>query len=274
MYGASLYTKSTSQARLTATTPEVRTDPNWGAVLEDIQAQDPSYTLPEAPTESSIAAFLDAAESPNLTDTVGRTLLVNLSAAKSQGLGDDLPTQDQILAQATAQLPTKSSAKKYFENNLNIVEPSKDTLRSYGNAVVTALIEHPDIEPQRTYITIGMTTDTGDTSYLQSLAGIRREYDALVADLLSIPVPRTFVPLHLQMVNALAYAATTYADMALLPSDPLRALAALQLFQSQSDEVGRVFTTLAQAFSNNAIIFTKDEPGHAWNGLLSASGTQ
>src|SRR5437868_1681324 len=62
---------------------------NWEAALYASQAANASTSL-AAPSTNVVGQFLKAAQSSNLTDTVGRTLLINLSNAKSQGLGDDI----------------------------------------------------------------------------------------------------------------------------------------------------------------------------------------
>lgn len=272
IYAAQWYTHSvTTAARLTSTQQQnALAQPDWERVLNDIQAQDPAYSLPEPPSEESLSALLNAAQSSNLTDTVGRTLLINLTAAKSQGLGGDIPTQEHIIAQATAQLPSGGTKNTYSSGDLTVVAAGTDTLHTYGNAVVSALIKYPDTEPQKTLVIIGMATDTGDSSYLEGLLVLQREYAKLTGELLSLPVPQTLVPLHLQLVNGFAYAGSLYPDLATVFTDPLRALSALQAFQTQSDEIGRVFTTIAQQLTNNAILFTKDEPGGAWSALISA----
>ncbi|MEK7612726.1 MAG: hypothetical protein AAB449_01080 [Patescibacteria group bacterium] len=270
IYAAQMYTKSAyKSATLTAASGQNAEQRDWERMLEDIQAQDPSYSLPEPPSEESISALLDAAQSTNLTDTIGRTLLINLTAAKSQGLGDDIPTQEQLIAQAAAQLPPTAGTKSYTAADLIVAPAGEEGVHAYGNAVITALVAHPDTEPQKTMVTIGMATDSGDASYLNGLSAIKQEYDGLAADLREIPVPQTLVPLHLQLINNFAYAASLYANMGTVFTDPLRALSTLQMYQAKSDEIGRVFTTIAQQMSYDGILFTKDEPGNAWNALLS-----
>ncbi|MBX4192181.1 hypothetical protein KW798_01720 [Candidatus Parcubacteria bacterium] len=269
IYGAQLVTKP-SNAALNPVGSTGKQDEDWDRTLAEIQSQDPSYSLPEAPSDESVSAFLNAAEDANITDTIGRTLLVNLSAAKSQGLGDDIPTQEQLIEQAKQYLPSTAKVKQYTSAQLTIAAPGLDAMHTYGNAVITALSKHPDTQPQRTFVTVGMATDSGDKSYLDGLPRIQKEYEALVAELIATPVPQTLAPLHLQLINDLAHISTLYGDIGTVFTDPIRSLSALQSFQSHSDEVGRVFTTLAQELSKNAILFTKDEPGSAWSGLISA----
>lgn len=273
VYGAQLYTKSSTAAQLKPVGTGTA-DEDWDRILAEIQAQDPSYSLPEAPDEASISAFLSAAEDTNVTDTIGRTLLVNLSAAKSQGLGDDIPTQEQLIEQAKQYLPSTAKIKQYTSAQLTVAPPGIDAMHTYGNALIAALLKYPETQPQKTFVTVGMATDSGDKKYLDGLTSIQQKYQALVAELIATPVPQTLIPLHLQLINDLAYVSTLYPDIGTVFTDPLRSLSALQTFQSHSDEIGRVFTTIAQEMSKNAILFTKDEPGSAWDGLLSAQSSQ
>jgi hypothetical protein len=49
----------------------------------------------------------------------------------------------------------------------------------------------------------------------------------------------------------------------------LRGLAGLKLFQSLTEETGRLFINIAQAFNKNGILFTEGEPGKAWALLIA-----
>src|SRR6266404_472075 len=69
---------------------------SWEAALYASQAANASTSL-TAPDPNLVNQFLQAAQSTNVTDTVARTIFIQLSNAKSQGLGNDVPTQDQIV---------------------------------------------------------------------------------------------------------------------------------------------------------------------------------
>ena len=77
---------------------------SWAETLRQIQAQNQASALPQAPTVASTQDIVSAAQDKNITNSIARTLLVNLSDAKFQGLGGDIPTQDKLVAEATAKI--------------------------------------------------------------------------------------------------------------------------------------------------------------------------
>ena len=251
-----------------ATTADLtNVDPNWEQTLMAIQGQSP--TAPVAAASSTVAGLLDAAKNPNVTTTVAQSLLVNLFNAKSQGLGSDIPTQNQIIAQATAQIQPSKGAPTYMQNNLTLSDATPAALKAYGNAVMAVMLAHPTANYNDTIFALGYATDSGDPVQIAKLAAIQKDYYALAKDLAAVPVPPTLVPLHLQVINDLSAMADSYPDMEAAPTDPLRGVTGLQTYQSLTNETVRVFTNVAQELKQNGILFTKDEPGNAWNQLFS-----
>src|SRR3989344_8416117 len=94
--GAQYLTQPKNTAAELATAPEAVATDDWKASLAEVQATAPG--LPEAPSENSVSTLLNAAKSSNITDTVARSLFINLSDASAQGLGSDIPTQDKLIA--------------------------------------------------------------------------------------------------------------------------------------------------------------------------------
>lgn len=242
---------------------------DWQQALRDIEAQS-GVEAPQAPDPDTVNLLLKEAHSDNLTTEVGRSLLINLSSASSQGLGQDMPTQDQLIAQAAAQINALATSTAYTAADLTIVPQSDAALRAYGNAVMAALIAHPKASAQNTYLAVGQAGDTQKEDTLAALAPIAAGYRAISQALLKTPVPQTLAPLHLQLLNDYAAMADAYPDMATIVSDPLRGLAAVQRYSSLIDEAKRVFTNIAQALNKDGILFTKDEPGSNWSAFLSA----
>lgn len=239
---------------------------NWQAALEQVQETE-GITAPQAPSVQTVSELTAAAQSQNLTDTVGRTLLVNLSSATAQGLGSDDPTQNQLIAQAASQI-SASTTPTYSSDDLSAVPQTTDSLKQWGNDVIRTLNAYPAANAQATYTAVGTASDNQDASALKTLPNIADAYRQLAAALASVPVPQTVEPLELELVNDFAQMAQTYPDIEAMFSDPLRSLAGLQEYASLLDEATRVLTSMASALNKDGILFTKDEPGSAWSAFL------
>ena len=243
-------------------------NPNWAKALEEIQAQSPLNRLPQAPSSGSVSGLLDAATSDNVTDTVARTLFIQISSAKAQGMGSDIPTQDALIAEAAAKIDQQRGTPLYAQADLTLTTDTKEAMRAYGNAVMSILLRHPQANVNQTLLAIASAADTNDSSKLKALVSIGAEYKALNAELILLPVPSTLAPLHLSVINNLARMTQTFPDMQVMLTDPLRGLGGLQLYRTLGDESLRVFTSIATTLSKNGILFSKDEPGATWNTLV------
>lgn len=239
----------------------------WLQTLHDIQAQS-GISLPPSPDQDSVSNFLEAAQSENLTNTIGRSLFIKLSEAKAQGLGDDIPTQDALIADALSQVSQNRGASVYTTADLNPIPTTPETLHTYGNDFFVLMQSHPKASYADTLFAVGYATDNNDPAYLLPLAAIGSEYQTAADELALLPVPQTLAPLHLQVVNNLAHMAGTYPDMAMVIKDPLRGLSGIQRYQSLVQETERVLTNIAQQLAKNAILFDKSEPGAAWSALV------
>lgn len=259
--------RSRAQLAITSSAQNAETE-DWRAALEEVQALS-GATLPPPPSEDDYQALLEAAQSANVTESTARTLFIDLSYAGAQGLGSDIPTQEQVVARAFQQLPENTAA--HGLGDLLIVPDTKESLRAYGDSAMTILQSHREADAGEVLRALGAAVDNDDSTYFKKLDPIQQAYRAIADGLLVIPVPQTLSPLHLVVVNNFYAMTAALADMKTTPTDPLRGLVGLQRYQLLLDETGRVFTTIAQQLQQNAILFTEDEPGNAWSAFLPVS---
>lgn len=262
VWSASYLTSSHTGGGASLAAAPSTTEENWRAALEQIQATAPQ--LPEAPSQEVTDALLNAAQSNNVTDSVARSLLVNLSSASSQGLGADIPTQESIIASAAAAITPTQPQKTYTQTDLRLIAATKESEHAYGNAVMVALSHHTGATSQATLNAMNEALSYQDSGALSGFPTLQREYRALATELAGVAVPKTLTPLHLQALQALEATAATYDDLAVVLKDPLRGLRGLQQYQLQVSELGRVFTAVGEALNRDGILFTKDEPGAGW----------
>lgn len=276
VYAADLVTKATAvmpsiTAAGTRPAEALAAQQNWEATLYSIQAgQAASNPLSTTPDQSTVDALRQAAQTQNVTETVGRTLLVNLTNAKAQGLGNDIPTQDQLIQAASVQIGKATPTHIYSQRDLVTVADSKDAQHAYGNALSSVFAKNSHNNYGETLVAVDQATTQGDATLLKKLEAVEANYRALVAALLKVPVPKTLAPFHLALINYFSQTADTYPGIEAALSDPLRGLTALQTYKSLGERELQMLINIAQAFNKNGILFKADEPGALWGLLLSA----
>jgi len=270
VYAAQYITGRPQGAQLAATTSNVPSQEDWQKTLEEIQLNS-GISLPEAPDQALVSELVAGVQSNNLTDSVARSLFIKLTNAKAQGLGDDIPTQEELIAEANASIQAEASAKMYTKADLTSVAQNNDSLRTYGNKVMTTFALHPKASASTVLVAVGQAVDYNDAKYVSGLSAAQAEYMALADDLAALPVPSTLIPLHLQLVQDIARMWSAVGDLRVIVGDPLRGLAGLSNFQAAGDEATRVLTTIAGTLRKSGILFSKDEPGASWSAFVSGT---
>ncbi len=241
---------------------------DWQATLDNIQAQQASR-LPTPPDPTTVQDLLQGAQTANITDSVGRSLLINVTDASAQGLGADQPTQNQLLAAAMQQIQNVAvQTKTYSVSDLTIVPNSKETLHAYGNALALVLAKHPDASMAETLTMFGSAVN-GQTTQLTKMGTIAREYEALATDLANIPTPLSIAAYQLGVINGEMTMAGSFEHMEMVSSDPLRGLAGLQIYNNAAQSVQGMFINITQVFAKEGILFTKDDAGAQLVSMLS-----
>jgi hypothetical protein len=265
--GAQYITKQPGLGSISAT-PDPLPEEDWEQTLAQIQLES-GITAPAPPSQTTVNELLTAAQSPNLTSTIGRTLLVNLSAANSQGLGSDIPTQESIVEAAAAKVGANISSSYSFAGLIKVPQ-TPESLRAYGNQVMRVMLSYPKASMAETLLAFGEALDYNNRAKLANLEAAKGAYVALAAELSATPVPDTLSPLHLRVVQKIEEMGKAVGEMAIVLDDPLRGLGGLQVYQSSAGEASRLLTTIAETFNNNGILFTKDEPGSAWSAFVAS----
>ncbi len=272
--GANVLTRQAPSGQIASVAgqgPAQPVDQHWEAALYAIQAEEGSSSLPTPPSQEEVQGLLQGAQSSNMTDSVARTLFVNITNDAAQGLGGDQPTQNQLLAQAMSQISLQATTTAYTQSQLNVVADSPAALHAYGNALAQALLDNPGDEVDETLTIIDNATSQNDATQLEKLKGVVKEYNLFIQQIAAIPVPQQLSPLHLKLLNDFVQIAALYPDLEALLSDPVRGLSALEQDQTIGTQVGSIFTNIGVELTKDGILFNSDEPGSFWNSLASPS---
>lgn len=240
---------------------------NWQDTLAAVEQATTLGNLPTPPSESAYQSLLAEAHGENLTETVGRSVFAQLTNAKTQGLGGDIPTQEAIISEVGKYMNKKPTVI-YIASQLKLAPNTQKSMHQYGNAVMQVLMNHPQASTKATLLLVGRATDNRDPKPLAGLPVIETEQLEVVRELVALPVPEPLIPLHLLIVNNYQTLAETYPDMGQVIEDPLRGLSAVQKFNSTVAETLRIFTNVAQQFRKIGIQFNNEEPGRTWDSFL------
>ncbi len=217
-------------------------NPNWQNELSDVAPLSDQ-------TQSSDTASQNSGEE-NTTDTVSTALVSNYLALKQNGTLDQESAQ-KLIDQAASYVEN-SSFKKITAAELNIIpDNGKQTIADYGENLGNILRNNRPKEVKNEMQIVGAAVSSEDSSKINELDGIIVIYEKIANELTKMPVPRTFVKAHLDMVNGTKGAASALREIKIVFSDPIKSLQGMQLYQSSA-------TIFAQALKATAIFLNQN----------------
>ncbi len=240
-------------------------DSDWQEAFASSTAFQTAATI-----QNQAEKLMEASRTNNLTDSIGRSLLINAAALQGQGIGTN---QDQIVASALSQIQNaaQTTADVYTAADLTTTKDSTTTLHTYGNQLASALSANAQATYRNTMLPVSLAVDTGDAAQLSNLPRVAKAYRALAKDVVDVSVPASLVSSQLQIANNYARMGQACTDLQTILSDPARGLLALQNYSVLFNQNQNLYIQLAEKLQNNGILFGDDELGHIWNLLYTAT---
>lgn len=192
--------------------------------------------------------------SGTLTDKTSIELFSQYITLKKQGLIK--PEQGaQMIEQISKNAVQQSSLKPiYFKENLNIVVSTKESISAYAERLSQIALGY--------FSTMDLHKNLPSLAYMTKVS---EQYKLYGQEASQMSVPDVFVDAHLTLINQLNNTSIFFNSVAKGEEDPVTAM--IISAQYQSIEVGElsVYTTLANYFKNNAIIFDTDSTHNFWS---------
>lgn len=198
-----------------------------------------------------------------VTDTVATTLISNYLALKQNGSLSGESAQKLI--DQTIEYVKKSSSQitPIFESQLNIgADNGKISISQYGENLGIIFKTNRPKDPKTTMNIITKAIQSNDPVKMAELDSIITVYEKITADLLKMPVPKTFVKAHLDVVNSIKSGTVALKGMKDSLDDPFKALTAIQLYQKSVTTFVQVSQAINVFIVKNNIIYKQGTGGY------------
>ena len=265
LIGAAWWTVSSasdeSAQLVSANPPSALADQQWRTEFSSSTAMERAASL-----QMQAQKLIEEASTSKLTDTLGRSILINLAAAQGQGLGPDDMTQGRIVNDALSRVQAISQPKSYYSvADANIVEDSRTSMHDFANTLAT-VAGHP-IYADKYYVVyvVGTAIDTNSDAILKNLPAASAEYRAIAKNIMALPIPRSFAALAVQMANADMNLAVACDLLQQVHADPASGLAGLQEYSNLSDASIPLYSNVSKTLNRFGVTFAKGEPGNGWD---------
>ena len=208
----------------------------------------------------------------NLTDSIGKTLLIQMTALQGQGIADSANAQVTVAeeALALAQSQQKPLPPTYAQSNLTFSSNSPNDLRAFGNLLPKTINAHPKAAGNVALYPLAVALDNNSEASLSLLRPIAAEYRALAAAVMKLPTPPMFAPYSVALANNYMAIAVACDEMAQVHGDPLRGMLGLQNFVERNAQNAQVLYRIGETLKNSGIVFTRAESGAIWSTFMVA----
>ncbi|MEN9921515.1 MAG: hypothetical protein RLZZ517_493 [Candidatus Parcubacteria bacterium] len=200
-------------------------------------------------TEADLSNFTPG----TLTDKVSVDLFKQYLLLKKQGTLK-LEDQEKMLENISQNAVKESSlTDKYTMNDVRVVPSTKESITAYGDRYAQIAVD--------VFIKMDSYKNLEDLAYLQKIGEAYTQY---AVDISTISVPDVFKDVHLALLNQLYRTGVFFEKTASAEKDPLSSIVVATQYRSTSVSEGQLYTTLANYFKNNAIIFDTDSTKNFW----------
>ncbi len=221
--------------------------------------RDPTIKGPEDPlrtfrdmlqTEVDLSDFKPG----TLTESVSIDLFQKYLTLKKDGLLTP-EQEEQMLQEVTQKAVDQSSLqKKYQLSDLSIVDSNAESIEAYGEQYAQiALSIFGQIESQKNI--------RDDIQYLKKVSEIYADYGNQI---LLMSVPSVFDDVHLELLQIIYDTSIFFEKVSQGDDDPVSALVVSAQYRNSDLSEGELYTTLANYFKNNAIIFDTESTQNFW----------
>ncbi|OGG47755.1 hypothetical protein A3D66_02590 [Candidatus Kaiserbacteria bacterium RIFCSPHIGHO2_02_FULL_50_9] len=202
-----------------------------------------------------------AGVSPTITDKLARDVFAKYLSLRQQGTPVDSETSTS-LATAALQRVSVPQPKTYAASNLIIQnDESTAAIHAYANALGDIVNRYGKPNVDHEIVIVAEALSNNDGKRLDDLSIIVESYTKVIGALLKMPVPKGAAQAHLSLINNAEAIATAIDEMRLLFSDPVAALAGLELYKTASSELGVSLETLYAYAKSRGVTFLEGESG-------------
>jgi hypothetical protein len=193
-----------------------------------------------------------------LTGQTGITFFQDI--VRSHSFGPAI-NDEQVVSQTIGVLKQKTSQGIYDTPDVKLLHATDgESIRTYANAVALAIMENSATDLDTELLILRDITNRRDESRIAELQDLAELYRLTRDAVLEIPVPKTLLKEHLDLINALHAVHHDVLGMTLTFEDPAYAL--MRVKRYQDDILGMVIAleNLYLVFEPHASLFTVEDP--------------
>lgn len=206
-------------------------------------------------------AATEATSTETTTDVVSRTLMSNYLALKQSGLLNDESVQPII--DKTMEFIKKDEAILVTESQLNVVNDNgRISMAQYGDDLGNIFKKRKGEGLGNELEALSALISSKNTSKAEELENIALNYEGIGNELVKMSVPKTFIKVHLDIVNNIRNISSALKKMGTILNDPIGGLVAIQQYQNSAVTFVQAVRAVNDFITQNNIVYKQGSGGY------------
>ncbi|MFO0718588.1 MAG: hypothetical protein U0522_00980 [Candidatus Paceibacterota bacterium] len=205
-------------------------------------------------------------ENLTLTDKVAMETFAQYVNYKQTGVPITPEFTQKLVDAVFGNATEKQNLAKFTSKNLsNIVEnENADTIHKYGNDFWGIVAKNtPKTALENEYVIFLNAIQAEDEKELKKLDPLAEGYTNTIKEMLVMPVPRSAVERHLDILNSMNSILAHIEDMRVYFKDPTRGFRALVYYKDSVPELQKSLENLISYFKEKNITYVEEESGYS-----------
>jgi hypothetical protein len=204
---------------------------------------------------------------PSLTEAISQDFLTNFTTLKTTN-PNDIAAQAQLIDNLTQKYATSTKITLALKDISTFSDKDTVKAKAFGNASMHAILNYYNTLKVSPIDVLNESTKANATTSIQAnLVPIAKAYRSLGLELEQIPVPATFAPYYLDIVNGYLGLGDDVDYMSAYSADPVKGFIGLTNYQNDLFKQVELLKNIPNYLKANGILFSKGEDGVLWSSL-------
>lgn len=200
-------------------------------------------------------------EKLTLTDQFGRDVFAQYMALKQSGLASDKASQQELINQLLLNSTYSVNPKIFIDTDIRTTtDTSSIAIHQYGNDVAT-IFKNDVISSRSEGVIVRDALSKNNPETLKELDPIIASYKKILNHLLAVEAPKTMLPIHKDLVNAVSKTLFVAESLRKADVDPIVSLQGLGRYQEASKGLYDAIQAIKTYITFVGVTYTSSEAG-------------
>ena len=218
-------------------------------------------------TESKVSEAEKSFEQRNLTDRISIDLFAKYLFLKNNGQEITPEVQESLVKNVIEENTQKIEYITYTGANLGLISaPTTEQLKTYGNALITLVIENSPKDSSQNELTLlaTMAESGANSENLAQLKAISTAYTTVGQKLVKMTIPSDAKPLQVALANVAGRIGVNIANFTVFETAPVTSIAHVSAYDQNVTDLNTVLKSFGAYFAKKGVVFSTKEPGYAF----------